>query len=155
MAYLGTIYWKKKWVRNMLGTYCLNGQEKITSLVPACLFSATLWSHWSRETPIFDQYATKIHSLNILTEWWDPIQHQLKSLVKLCWIYLVWLPGAKWAALSFPLLSKSGGRKYNEILWKNSWVTMKDRNIAHQLLSQAKQTQLGKTKLIYYKLTTD
>ena len=49
------------------------------------------------------------------------------------------------AALSLPLLNWTGERKYNERLMGRG----KDREITHQLLSQAKQTRLGE-KLVYF-----
>ena len=51
------------------------------------------------------------------------------------------------AALSLPLLSWTGERKYNESLMGQD----KDREVTQQLLSWAKQTRLGeKINFIYY-----
>jgi len=50
------------------------------------------------------------------------------------------------AALSLPLLIWTGETKHNE----RPMGREKDREITQQLPPQAKQTQLGKTDLIYY-----
>lgn len=91
---ISVLFIKKKWVRNMWGTYCLNGQEKIASLVsPGCLFSATLWSHWSRETPIFDQYATKINSQFEHIDWISTMMGSYSTPVEISSEIVLDLPG--------------------------------------------------------------
>jgi len=56
------------------------------------------------------------------------------------WVNLGWLPGAHQTVPSFSFLSKAGGeRKMKNLVGRD-----KNKDIAHQLLSQANQTQLGK-----------
>lgn len=54
------------------------------------------------------------------------------------WVGLGWLPGAHPAALSRPLLHRTGGEKKKKLVGQD-----KDTEIAYHLPSQAKPTQLG------------
>ena len=64
------------------------------------------------------------------------------------WVNIGWLPGVHQAALSFRLLSRTGGENETKKLVGQD----KDREITHQLPAQAKQTELGEIILIYYQL---